>query len=221
MGLNEADLQGLARLLIGFGVVLSVSEDGAPPHPLAGLPTASLDPGAQLRLSDARTEPALDSLAARIAGVDGAVAAVLPAAGNRPGVSDRLAAVVRVGDPGKTVAGITAELRKFVPAHMIPGHIVFVEQIPFTVGGKIDRTAVAALLAGSAEPKNTCATTGVVLIHMMNSADQLKNCTSASRRDSRQPRIGFSHGSASSHSQLANTVNTSQAASLSVRSISA
>ena len=54
MGLNEADLQGLARLLIGFGVVLSVSEDGAPPHPLAGLPTASLDPGAQLRLSDGR-----------------------------------------------------------------------------------------------------------------------------------------------------------------------
>ena len=30
-------------------------------------------------------------------------------------------------------------------------------------------------------PKTYCVTTGVVLIHMMNSADQLKNCTSASR----------------------------------------
>ena len=75
--------------------------------------------------------------------------------GSAPDAADTVLAqrlVVRVGDPGKTVAGITAELRKFVPAHMIPGHIVFVEQIPFTVGGKIDRTAVAALLAGSAEP---------------------------------------------------------------------
>ncbi|MFN8228745.1 MAG: amino acid adenylation domain-containing protein [Mycobacterium sp.] len=88
----------------------------------------------------------------RIAGVDGAVAAVLPAAGDRPGASDRLAAVVRLGDPGQTAAGITAQLRKFVPAHMVPGHLVFVEQIPFTVGGKIDRAAVTALLAGSTEP---------------------------------------------------------------------
>jgi mycobactin phenyloxazoline synthetase len=32
---------------------------------------------------------------------------------------------------------------------MIPRHLMLVEQIPFTVGGKIDRAAVAALLAKS------------------------------------------------------------------------
>ena len=45
---------------------------------------------------------------------------------------------------------------ELVPAHMIPRHISLVERIPFTVGGKIDRRAVAGELAaavsGSAEP---------------------------------------------------------------------
>ena len=55
MGLNETDLHGLARLLSGFGVWLSVSEDGAPPQPLAGTPAAGTPPAtASLVLSDGR-----------------------------------------------------------------------------------------------------------------------------------------------------------------------
>lgn len=57
MGLNEADLQGLAQVLSGFGVWLSVSEPGRGPQTLAGSPPPSAQaapPPAQLRLSDGR-----------------------------------------------------------------------------------------------------------------------------------------------------------------------
>ena len=36
-----------------------------------------------------------------------------------------------------------------VPEHMIPRRISLVEQIPFTVGGKIDRRAVARAAAAA------------------------------------------------------------------------
>ncbi len=55
MGLNETDLHALARLLGGFGVWLSVSENGAPPQPLAGTPSAGVAPAsASLVLADGR-----------------------------------------------------------------------------------------------------------------------------------------------------------------------
>ncbi len=55
MGLNEADLHALARLLSGFGVWLSVSEQGASPQPLAGTPSAATAPAsASLSLADGR-----------------------------------------------------------------------------------------------------------------------------------------------------------------------
>jgi diguanylate cyclase (GGDEF)-like protein/PAS domain S-box-containing protein len=55
MGLNEADLHALARLLSGFGVWLSVSEQGASPQPLAGTPSSATAPSsASLTLSDGR-----------------------------------------------------------------------------------------------------------------------------------------------------------------------
>lgn len=55
MGLNEADLHALARLLSGFGVWLSVSEQGASPQPLAGTPSATTAPAsASLALADGR-----------------------------------------------------------------------------------------------------------------------------------------------------------------------
>lgn len=83
----------------------------------------------------------------RVEGVDGAVAAVLPAPGGRPG--EQLTAVVRVSDPAMTVARLTELMSGLVPPHMVPSHIAFVETIPFTVGGKIDRRSIAELLSDS------------------------------------------------------------------------
>ncbi|MGV0653004.1 amino acid adenylation domain-containing protein [Mycolicibacterium thermoresistibile] len=87
----------------------------------------------------------------RVAGVDGAVAAVLPAPGD--GRGEQLAAIVRVTDPQLTVEELTARMGELVPPHMVPSHLLTVEQIPFTVGGKIDRRAVSALLADSLAEK--------------------------------------------------------------------
>src|SRR5262249_1122053 len=61
-----------------------------------------------------------------------------------------LAAIVKVADPALTAEGIAAGLAGLVPPHMIPSHIVLVDSIPFTVGGKIDRRAVDRALAARA-----------------------------------------------------------------------
>ncbi|BBY15215.1 non-ribosomal peptide synthetase [Mycolicibacterium litorale] len=83
----------------------------------------------------------------RVTGVDGAVAAVLAAPGD--GRSQQLAAVVRPSDPRLTVEDVTRRLVEFVPPHMVPSHLTLAEAIPFTVGGKIDRKAVATVLTQS------------------------------------------------------------------------
>ena len=78
MGLNEADLHALARLLSGFGVWLSVSEQGASPQPLAGTPSATTAPAsASLALADGR-----------MLLVAGPTAAAAPAAGHHRGHID-------------------------------------------------------------------------------------------------------------------------------------
>jgi mycobactin phenyloxazoline synthetase len=65
------------------------------------------------------------------------------------GGSDVLAAVVHVDDERLTAGEIREDMRNFVPAHMVPRHVSLVERIPYTIGGKIDRRAVADQLAAS------------------------------------------------------------------------
>jgi mycobactin phenyloxazoline synthetase len=83
----------------------------------------------------------------RIAGVDAAVAAVLAAPGD--GRTEQLAAIVRADDDRLTVHDLMSRMAELVPPHMIPSHITLVEAVPFTVGGKIDRRAVATALTQS------------------------------------------------------------------------
>ncbi|WP_197374859.1 non-ribosomal peptide synthetase [Mycolicibacterium baixiangningiae] len=83
----------------------------------------------------------------RIAGVDAAVASVLAAPGD--GRTEQLAAIVRPANDRLTLHDVTRGMAELVPPHMVPSHIAFVEAIPFTVGGKIDRRAVAATLTRS------------------------------------------------------------------------
>ena len=80
----------------------------------------------------------------RIRGVDGAVAAVLPGADGRP--SGQLSALVRVTDPDLSPARLIRAVTGFVPPHMVPDVIVTVDALPYTVGGKTDRTAAEAAL---------------------------------------------------------------------------
>lgn len=77
-------------------------------------------------------------------GVDSAVAAVVSADRGR----DVLAALVSAdtGAAGLEPQKIAAGMAEIVAPHMIPQIIVTTDQIPYTVGGKIDRVAVSALL---------------------------------------------------------------------------
>lgn len=80
-----------------------------------------------------------------VPGVDSAVAAVVSAPGGR----EVLAALVsaEAGAAGLKPQKVAAALGDVVPPHMIPQIIVISGQIPYTVGGKIDRAAAARLLA--------------------------------------------------------------------------
>ncbi|ANI40793.1 non-ribosomal peptide synthetase [Mycolicibacterium vaccae] len=102
----------------------------------------------RIKISGYRVELGeVESALRRIPGVDSAVAAVVTADGGR----DLLAALVSpeagrdVPDPDKVVASM-AEL---VPPHMIPQIVVGTDQIPYTLGGKIDRAAVARRLGAA------------------------------------------------------------------------
>ncbi|MDT5358167.1 MAG: mycobactin phenyloxazoline synthetase, partial [Mycobacterium sp.] len=81
----------------------------------------------------------------QIPGVAIGVAALVPT----PGGADMLAAAVRADNTQLTAEGVRDAMTEFVPAHMIPRQVSLVEQIPFTVGGKIDRRAVARKLAAA------------------------------------------------------------------------
>ncbi|MGH3675900.1 MAG: amino acid adenylation domain-containing protein [Mycobacterium sp.] len=74
----------------------------------------------------------------RVPGVCGAVAAV---------VDDMLAAAVVTDRPGLSEVDVSRVAAKVIPLHMVPRHIEIVDRIPFTVGGKMDRRAVARVLA--------------------------------------------------------------------------
>jgi mycobactin phenyloxazoline synthetase len=78
----------------------------------------------------------------RLPGVRAAVAAIVPVQGG-----DMLAAVVGADDVTLTADTLRGAIAELVPAHMIPRHFEIVDRIPFTLGGKTDRRAVARILA--------------------------------------------------------------------------
>jgi mycobactin phenyloxazoline synthetase len=76
-------------------------------------------------------------------GVLGAVAVTIP---GRTGSRDRLAAAVQLATD-TSPDQLRAQLVKALPAHMVPQHIEVLDRIPYSVGGKVDRTAVCRTLA--------------------------------------------------------------------------
>lgn len=99
----------------------------------------------RIKISGYRVELGeVESALRRVAGVDSAVAAMVPADGGR----EVLAALIS-GDAGHPVPDphkVTEAMAELVPPHMIPQILVSADQIPYTLGGKIDRAAVARQL---------------------------------------------------------------------------
>ncbi len=84
----------------------------------------------------------------RVPGVLGAVVVTVP---GRTGTQDRLAAAVQLSDATAGAEAVRLQLVKDLPAHMVPQHIEIVDHIPYSVGGKVDRVAVARHLTDSVE----------------------------------------------------------------------
>ncbi|MCV7017139.1 non-ribosomal peptide synthetase [Mycolicibacterium aichiense] len=79
----------------------------------------------------------------RVPGVLGAVAVTVP---GRTESADRLAAAVQLA-AGTSRDSLHERIVKDLPAHMVPRHIEVFDRIPYSVGGKVDRNAVARRLA--------------------------------------------------------------------------
>ncbi|WP_331767528.1 amino acid adenylation domain-containing protein [Embleya sp. NBC_00896] len=90
----------------------------------------------QVKLRGFRIEPGeIEAALAGVAGVRRAVAGVHEGA---------LVAAVAAGS-GVSVDQLVAAAGKSLPAHMIPEHVVLVDELPLTANGKIDRRALAPL----------------------------------------------------------------------------
>jgi mycobactin phenyloxazoline synthetase len=76
-----------------------------------------------------------------------------------------LAAAVHTDHPRLTADSVRLAMAELVPAHMIPQHISFVDHVPYTLAGKIDRrvvtTQLAAAVAESSAPEYRAPTTPV------------------------------------------------------------
>jgi mycobactin phenyloxazoline synthetase len=81
-------------------------------------------------------------------GVLGAVVVTIP---GTAAPHDRLAAAVALAPGSAQADALRSRLGKQLPPHMIPQHIEVLDRIPYTVGGKVDRRAVARRIAENAE----------------------------------------------------------------------
>ena len=105
----------------------------------------------RVKLSGYRIELGeVEAVLRRVPGVDGAVAAVVPA-GIVAGGRDVLGALIRIDDPAVDATAVATAMADLVPPHMIPTVFVLADRIPFT-NGKIDRRAVARRLAEAELP---------------------------------------------------------------------
>ncbi len=80
-----------------------------------------------------------------IPGVATAVAGMVTTTGG----GEVLAAAIHADDPQLVADTVSAAMADLVPTHMIPQHLSFVDQIPYTPAGKIDRRMVTAQLAAA------------------------------------------------------------------------
>ncbi|CAG0944142.1 partial nonribosomal peptide synthetase DhbF, partial [Gammaproteobacteria bacterium] len=95
----------------------------------------------QLKLRGFRIEPGeVEAALARCAGVAQCAVGLREAAGGEPAL---VAWVVAAGaEP--SADSLRAALRRVLPEYMVPGHFLFLERLPLTANGKLDRLALPA-----------------------------------------------------------------------------
>ena len=115
----------------------------------------------RVKISGYRVEIGEVEVALRqIPGVAVAVAALVTTGGG-----EVLTAAIHTDDTQLTAEAVRAAMADLVPTHMIPQHLTFVDQVPYTLAGKIDRrvvtTQLAAAVADSSAPDRRAPSTPV------------------------------------------------------------
>lgn len=100
----------------------------------------------QIQLNGVRIEPT--EVEATLAGIPGVAAGAVRC--SHDGRRDVLEAFVVIDDERLTVDSVHAQVRRLLPGYSVPDTIVQLFELPLTVNGKIDRSALPA-----ATPKNT------------------------------------------------------------------
>ncbi len=103
----------------------------------------------------------VEAMLRQIPGVATAVVALVTTAGG----AEVLTAAIRADDPQLTVESVRVAMADLVPAHMIPQHLKFVDRVPYTLAGKIDRRVVTSQMANAlaelSEPDRRAPSTAV------------------------------------------------------------
>ncbi|MDY7094186.1 MAG: non-ribosomal peptide synthase/polyketide synthase [Acidobacteriota bacterium] len=96
----------------------------------------------QIKVRGFRVEPGeVEAALRRLPNITEAV--VLPA--DEGAVTDRLVAYLIADGEEPTAASLRAELAETLPSHMVPGSFVFIDEVPLTATGKVDRRRLRAL----------------------------------------------------------------------------
>ncbi len=99
----------------------------------------------QVKLRGQRVE--LGEIESALAQLPGVVAAVVKAWPAQDGVEVSLAGYVVMRDAGDHSNALREQLRRQLPAHMVPAVIVSLDTLPVCATGKVDREALPAVLA--------------------------------------------------------------------------
>jgi amino acid adenylation domain-containing protein len=99
----------------------------------------------QIKLRGFRVEPGeIEAAVEAIDGVDQAVVDVL-----RTGGAEALVAFVATTDPSVSTTGLVAALAARLPAHLMPGRIHLLPELPLSRNGKVDQAALVTADAGA------------------------------------------------------------------------
>lgn len=96
----------------------------------------------QVKLRGHRIE--LGEIEAALEGYPGVRQAVVAAREDRPGDQRLVAYLVLANGEAPTVASVRSALAAKLPDYMVPAHVVFLDRLPLTANGKVDRRALPA-----------------------------------------------------------------------------
>lgn len=95
---------------------------------------------------------AVEEVEGALAALPGVTAAAVRGWPDASGVRTLIAYVVLAGDTRRDSADLRRQLAAILPDYMVPGRVLFLDALPMTASGKIDRAALGAPVAAGSQP---------------------------------------------------------------------